>query len=63
MQSMKFDLEFEDKLICSTHRSGRKYGLGKECYFEGHGLTDKNESKGNWCQIKPKQQFISRESI
>jgi hypothetical protein len=34
MQSMKFDLDFEEKLISSTHRSSRKYSLGKKWCFE-----------------------------
>jgi len=60
---MKFDLDFEEKLICSTHRSSRKYILRKDCCFEGRSSTNKKELKGVWCQIKPKQQFLLWDDI
>jgi len=33
MESKKFDLNFKEKLICSTCWSSRKYGLKEICCF------------------------------
>jgi len=60
---MKFDLDFGEELICSTHWYSRKFGLEKECCFEGLSSTDKKMSKGVLCQIKPKKQLHSRDTI
>jgi len=45
MQSTKFDLNFKEKLICSTCWSNRKYGLKEICCFRDDGSTSKKGSK------------------
>ena len=63
MQSMKFDLNFEGKLKCSTHRFSQRYELKKKCCIEGHGSTGMKGSKGDWCQMQKSSNGYCRKML
>jgi len=63
MHLMGFDLDFEEKLIHSTHLSSRKYVLKEICCFKAYGSTGEKGSKEDWFQVKTKQRFITNDAI